>query len=469
MCLLLLAALVSCGGATEIRLTADRDTISAGGTDAATITAEALLSGSPVAAGTEITFEATSGSFDAAGGVTSTKQSADSHGKAQVKLYSTLTQGSSTVTAEFSDSASGLSATSSITIKFGPPSGGSTPVDGTFRMTCNAVNIGALREPVPDINVTCNLTGLTRKGETIKGAAFSPMFQTEAGSFTIKDDSYSGDRVFVYSPKGGASAPKDLPPDPALNERSYNDPNGKQRNPRDGLVTLIAVVNGEEAFTDSNGNGQYDQGEPFVDSPEPFLDADDDDKRGGAEWYLDLNGNQRWDEGNGQWDGATKIMAIYKMLWTGALNSSSKTSRIDRATTTIAKGGKLELTAYVLDLNMNPVAAFPDNSDYLEWTLTSAGDATSQDSTDPPLANVLGFSFDKAASSERKRWRILTNSFTASPYKFTVQDGYPTDTDPATSYSVTTTAHVSPGPAGDGSFLQQLTEKINDKVEGMCD
>jgi hypothetical protein len=39
-----------------------------------------------------------------------------------------------------------------------------------------------------------------------------------------------------------------------------------------GLVRIIAWLEGQEAFTDLNGNGQYDTGEPFFDSGIPFRD-----------------------------------------------------------------------------------------------------------------------------------------------------------------------------------------------------
>jgi hypothetical protein len=458
-----------CPGATEVRLSADRTTISAGGLEAATITAEALVGGSPVKSGTTINFITTAGSFDQGGTLDSTDQAADGNGRAQVKLYSGLTQGSATVTASFTDNDSGLSATSSLSITFGPPSGSQTPVDGTFRMTCDAVNIGALREPVPDIKLPCQISALTRSGGLIKASALSPEFMTEAGSLAMHTDSWTGERVLLFSPKGGDSAPRDVPPDSGLNEPSYLDKNGRQRNPRDGLCTLVAVVTGEEAFTDTNGNGSYDQGESFVDAAEPFVDMNDNDQWDTGEKYMDLDGNGRWDAANGKWDAQTKIMAIYKVLWTGALDSSSKTSRIERTSSSIAKGGKLELTSYALDANLNPVAAFPGNSDYLEWTLTSGGDATSNDSTTPPLDNLLGFAFDKAATTERKRWKILANSFTPKGYHFTVEDSSPTDTDPPTDFTVSVQVHVSPGPTGDGSYLGQLTEIIADKVQGKCD
>jgi hypothetical protein len=42
--------------------------------------------------------------------------------------------------------------------------------------------------------------------------------------------------------------------------------------PDNALVTVIALVRGEERYWDLNGNGVYDPGEPFVDLSEPYLD-----------------------------------------------------------------------------------------------------------------------------------------------------------------------------------------------------
>jgi hypothetical protein len=293
---------------------------------------------------------------------------------------------------------------------------------------------------------------------------------TEAGGLTPADDYYSGKRVFIYSPKGGGSVPVNVPPDQNLNEPSYSDSNGRVRNPRDGLVTLVAVVDGEEAFTDANGNGKRDESEPFSDAAEPFLDVDDDDQHDPAEKYVDVNGNGRWDKANGKWDARTKVMAIYKILWTGALNSYSKTSRIASSSTTnaIPKAGQLELTAYLLDVNMNPVAAFGKNSDYMEWTLGGASEAAFKGNQQPPLKNLLGFSFDDAASSERKRWKITPNSFVPPTCKITVEDGYPTYESKPLSWSATVTAYVTPGPQESGYWLTQVTESIAGKVEGTC-
>jgi hypothetical protein len=462
---LTLALATACSSTPNLTLSVNNKEIAAGGTDFATITAAVMLGDDPAAEGLKVGFTTSAGSFDRTSELLTQEVSTDAAGKATIKLYSAKATGEATVDAQYYDEISGLYANSSVTIKFTSP----LPVASTFRLTCDADNIGAMRAPMPDIKVTCNLTAQSAGGKTIPATALDPTFFAEAGSITPKKDYYTGKQVFVYSPKGGSPAPKDVDPDQGLAEPSYDDKNGKKRNPRDGLATIIAVVEGQEAYNDANGNGTWDPGEPFDDAAEPFVDTDDDDSRDPDEKYVDTNGNGQWDIANGKWDAKVKIMAIYKVLWTGKLDNSPKTSRIDRINSTISNGSKLDLTAYALDANMNPLAAFQKNSDYLEWLLTSGGDATSNDPTTPPMDNGRGFSFDMSANTERKRWKIVSNSFTASPFKFTVEDGYPGDTDPATNFTVSVNVYSTPGPSDDGYFLTQVTEKITDKVQGTCD
>ena len=468
------ALLVACSGPTEVQLSADKQKISAGGIEFATISAKVILMGDPVGSGTTVSFSTTGGSFSGSTEVTSEEKATDSNGVAKIKLYSAAKQGEATVTVSFYDYDTGLDDEASITITFGSASGTMMPVAGKFRLTCNAVNIGALRQPTPDIKVTCNLTGQSRDGTTIPATALKPTFITEAGGFTQKDDYYTGKRIFIYSPKSGASAPSDVEPAQTLGEPSYFDKNGKKRNPRDGLATLVAVVDGEEQFTDNNGNGKRDAGEPFVDVAEPFVDKDDDDKWGPNEKYIDANNNGKWDKANGKWDAKTKIMAIYKILWTGQLDSNQKTGRIvsNTGSNVIADSGKIELTAYLLDANMNPVAAFGQNSDYLQWTLSAgSSDAISNDGTTPAVKNTIGFTFNQSASTERKRWLITSNSFTPPTFKYSVADGYPSDgTSSPLSWSLVATLYASPGPIeGDGYYLSQVTDKLDQKIEGTCD
>jgi hypothetical protein len=90
-----------------------------------------------------------------------------------------------------------------------------------------------------------------------------------------------------------------------------------KRHPRNGLVTIIAIADGEESFEDLNGNGVYDLGEPFIDLGEPFVDDNDNGVHDPGEWFLDVNGNGVYDGPNGVWDGATKIWTETRVIYTG--------------------------------------------------------------------------------------------------------------------------------------------------------
>jgi hypothetical protein len=95
-------------------------------------------------------------------------------------------------------------------------------------------------------------------------------------------------------------------------------------NPRDNLVSMIAVTSGEEAFDDNNNNGQWDPAEPFIDITEPFVDSNDDGtwnagdgQRFAGERFVDVNGNGLWDGKNGRYDANTLIWVQERILWTG--------------------------------------------------------------------------------------------------------------------------------------------------------
>lgn len=129
----------------------------------------------------------------------------------------------------------------------------------------------------------------------------------------------------------GARIPYDV--EPVAGEPSSaadaNDPcqsagaPARVRNPRDGLVTLVAHTQGEEGFVDANGNGIYDQGEYFFDLGEPYVDANDNNVRDPDEEFVDVNGNGQYDGPNGQWDSNTTIWAVTHVLFTGSPASAT--------------------------------------------------------------------------------------------------------------------------------------------------
>lgn len=97
-------------------------------------------------------------------------------------------------------------------------------------------------------------------------------------------------------------------------------PDGSGRytnNPRDNLVSMVAVTAGEEGYGDTNNNGVFDQGEIYEDLTEPFVDSNDNGFRDGEERFIDVNGNGDWDGANGRWDANTLIWVQERLLWTG--------------------------------------------------------------------------------------------------------------------------------------------------------
>lgn len=134
------------------------------------------------------------------------------------------------------------------------------------------------------------------------------------------------------------------------------------RNPRDGLITIMAYVVGEEHFDDDNSNGVYDLGERFVDQGEPFVDSND---------------NNVWDPGeimvpelvngvdNGVWDGPNGVYDRNKIIWTETKllmtnNAEPGLGTIEGTNpgfcpSGVAKGNASEFSVYLPDLNLNRV------------------------------------------------------------------------------------------------------------------
>lgn len=86
------------------------------------------------------------------------------------------------------------------------------------------------------------------------------------------------------------------------------------RRPADGRLTILATAIGEESFTDLNGNGVYDIGEPFTDLPEAFIDGDENGVRGPnsteptapLEEFVDFNRDGLYTLGDGLFNGVLR-------------------------------------------------------------------------------------------------------------------------------------------------------------------
>ncbi len=171
------------------------------------------------------------------------------------------------------------------------------------------------------------------------GVATQVAFYSEAGSFgppttTPAFGAKGAGTAIDFLEVTGGTLPWDVKPfgPVATGEFSttYLDQCGNlTHNPRDGLVTVIAIAYGEEGFIDVNGNGTYDgpgsaalagtpyavKGEPFIDMGEPYIDANDNGVYDLGETFIDVNGNGKYDGPNGKWDANTVIWAETRILY----------------------------------------------------------------------------------------------------------------------------------------------------------
>lgn len=258
--------------------------------------------------------------------------------KATAKLYSPARPGKATVTARYVDPY-GLEVMATGTVEF------VVPVVSKLEFSCSAKNIGALVEASADMNIRCDATPYTADNEVVRNAKVN--FLTEAGGFTpLQQDSEIDSRVlFTYNPRDGGKRPKDVMP--VGSEPSWTDPDNNQiRNPRDGLVTLVAFV--------AAPNDGF-QGEPFV-------DENDDGNWNPGEPYFDANGNGVYDDQQ-----ETHIWKMIKILWTGAAREQTCERTTTGTGTDIERGLTRTFNFTFLDENMN-VLASNAASDLLYWT-----------------------------------------------------------------------------------------------------
>ncbi|HYD51795.1 MAG TPA: Ig-like domain-containing protein, partial [Gemmatimonadaceae bacterium] len=157
----------------------------------------------------------------------------------------------------------------------------------------------------------------------------------------------------------GFPLPDDVSALPAEPSATYTNACGaRTHNPRDGLVSVIAMASGEEGFVDQNGNGSRDSSEPFIDQGEPFVDANDDGIWQAGEYFVDLNGNQTRDAPNGAWDSSTTIWAETRVLYSGVPAYGLQHSSATPSSVVLAAGtppGTASVAFVFRDGNFNPL------------------------------------------------------------------------------------------------------------------
>jgi hypothetical protein len=259
---------------------------------------------------------------------------------------------------------------------------GSVPNHRQFTFQCGSIAgtasggrhaIGAYdqtRNLIAGVKLECSAHIGDRNGDGVPGSLVS--FLTEAGTIGPTETSMAdviGDATILY--KTSLPLPKDVdpenwtwtppqgllqtgdylvpvwmepflwvanpvanpPPQPGLMPREPSrleqlpgrkNPDGTQirLNPRDNLVTMIAVTSGEEGFSDNNNNGKWDPEEPYEDLTEPFVDNNDNGTWDPDERYIDVSGDGKWSGKNEKYDANTLIWRTEKILWTGIPHGS---------------------------------------------------------------------------------------------------------------------------------------------------
>ena len=303
--------LVACASSSELTLAAPKSAI-ADGLTAVVIHATAKFRGTPVADGTTVHFTTSAGSFSTTESV-STGEAETTGGIALIQLQAPNKVGIVTVTASFANP-NGETVTASAKIVFGT----APPADArSLGWSCAAGSLSARVSGV--INATTDCTLSLKDAQGAPQPAGDVGFFSEAG--TLSDAGVIGSaRHATYVASVGDAPPIDVSPLAA--EQDYTTAvAGVTHNPRDMLASLLVVVVAQEQFTDLNGNGRYDENEPFIDEAEPFIDVDDDGVfTPGSDIFLpvfDVNGNGQWDSGNGVWDASTKVGRTTHVLWVG--------------------------------------------------------------------------------------------------------------------------------------------------------
>ena len=167
--------------------------------------------------------------------------------------------------------------------------------------------------------------------------------------------------------------------------------------PANGRASILATAIGEESFTDSNGNAQFDAGETFVDLPEAFLDDNENGvyDLGVDSYFADFNSNGIHDPADTTYNG---IVCSQTSCSGTSLNVRSKhvlvmaesNPAIGLSTSTITESGVVIVTVVGQDTGqIMPAGTTIEASVDIgslgkpnKWTVLSSNEDCLQDITD---------------------------------------------------------------------------------------
>lgn len=357
---------------------------------------------------------------------------------------------------------------------------GAKPSNQGFAFQCNPVNVAAYVDPTPPamMQVPCTVKLVDRFNNPV-GTGTSVNFKVEAGSIpnaiatkkyvvggANSDEGYGTINFDTNGPWPAVDVPA-LPADGAQWPNSRDaEPTvadgALTRNPRDGLVTILAYVKGEEYYFDTNSNGVRDTNERFIDQGEPFVDANDNGTWDNGEDYIDLpppgstTANGVWDGPNGQWDGDTTVWTETRILYTsrpivGSLPNSFVSPNPFAGfcgTTPLGKGVSVGLYATFGDLNLNR-----PQSASTSFSTTHTATKGSLLITNSSIQDGYGFGIERrlldastsqgcTAASAICVWKYLFYDWRHISTAVTLTGAPPTDVNPCQNDNVTISADV---------------------------
>ncbi|MDB4937766.1 MAG: uncharacterized protein JWP87_4738, partial [Labilithrix sp.] len=302
---------------------------------------------------------------------------------------------------------------------------GVTPANRGFRLQCDLNNMAAYAAaslPKP-LKTNCTVTLIDRFNNPVgKGTTIN--LKVEAGAIASSVQSTPFNGTGANPDEGKASVEfNTVGTYPAVDVAALpGELTGPGGNQRDGLVTILAYVAGEEAFDDNNSNGQWDSGENFIDQGEPFVDANDNNQWDPGEFYADVApSNGKYDPPNMVWDKQTTIWTTTYILYSGF---QTQQQSVPPPTIDVPVGGAKQLTVGFADDLFNGPPAGAATTFGFARTNPARGTVTTTFET---ILDGYGFTLTRSlydaanpttgCSAAVARCVWLTNfAFPASPY-----------------------------------------------------
>lgn len=195
-----------------------------------------------------------------------------------------------------------------------------------------------------------------------------------------------------------------------------------------GLNTIVAYTTGSESFTDSNGNGRYDSGEPFEDLSEPYIDANDNGQFDSTELYVDVNGDGFFNSKNSQFDSNTTIWTSMKILFSGHIG----TIQVTPETFKLSNGEGQSFTVTLSDTYGNALVAgttFTVTSDAdVTTSITDITGKTTVTSSSPLGGTTTATLADSHGSGQTLVFTLTNRGYTPQTVNIRIQVTAPTGT-----------------------------------------